>query len=64
MKTTNRSFKQVMAFLLSCLLLVQLLPLSVLADMPQEWIAEFADGATARLYADAARWSLCAVAGQ
>jgi subtilisin family serine protease len=54
MKTTKRSFKQVMAFLLSCLLLVQLLPLSVLADMPQEWIAEFADSATARLYADAA----------
>lgn len=54
MKTTNRSFKQVMAFLLSCLLLMQLLPLSVLADMPQEWIAEFADSATARLYADAA----------
>jgi len=54
MKTTNRSFKQVMAFLLSCLLLVQLLPLSVLADTPQEWIAEFADGATARLYAVAA----------
>lgn len=54
MKTTNGSFKQVVAFLLSCLLLVQLLPLSVLADMPQEWIAEFADSATARLYADAA----------
>ncbi len=54
MKTTKMRCKQLLAFALSFLLMMQLLPISVLAAMPQEWIAKFADSATAQRYADEA----------
>ena len=55
MKRTKIRVKQVLSLVLSFILVMQLLPLSVIAlsiAPRQEWIAEFADSATARSYAD------------
>lgn len=57
MKRTEILVKQVLSLVLSFILMMQLLPLSVIAlsiGPRQEWIAEFADSATARIYADVA----------
>ena len=57
MKRTNSIFKQILSLVLSCIMLLQLVPLSAIAlsiAPRQEWIAEFANSATARIYANVA----------
>ena len=57
MKRTKILVKQVLSLVLSFVFVMQLLPLSMIAlsiAPRQEWIAEFADSATARIYADVA----------
>lgn len=57
MKRTKIQVKRVLLWVLSLILVMQLLPLSVIASsigLHREWIVEFANSATARLYADVA----------
>ena len=55
MKKARMTYKKLLSLLLSCILVLQLLPTSVSAlAVRQEWIAEFADSATAQTWAEQA----------
>ena len=55
MKKQKMTCKKLLALVLSCILILQLLPTSAAAAIfRQEWIAEFADSAAAQTWAETA----------